>query len=40
MKMGWFAVFIGVFYAVGFGLLAFGLWSARRSTLAAAWPRA
>ena len=38
MKMGCFTPFIGVFYAVGFGMLGFGLWSARRSTLAATWP--
>ncbi len=38
--IGCFAVFISVFYAVGFGLLGYGLWSARRSTQAAAWPTA
>jgi hypothetical protein len=37
---GCFAVFISVFYVVGFGLLGYGLWSARRSTQAAAWPTA
>ena len=40
MKMGCVTLFIGVFYAVGLGLLGFGLWSARRSTQAAAWPTA
>lgn len=35
---GCFAIFISVFYAIGFGLLGYGLWSARRSTQAAAWP--
>jgi hypothetical protein len=37
-QMGCFIVFISIFYLVGFGLLGFGLWSARRSTQAAAWP--
>jgi hypothetical protein len=36
--MGCFAIFISVFYLVGFGLLGFGIWSARRSTQAANWP--
>jgi hypothetical protein len=36
--VGCFAVFIGLFYVVGFGLLGFGVWSARRSTQAAGWP--
>lgn len=35
---GLFAVFISLFYAVGFGLLGYGLWSAWRSNQAAAWP--
>lgn len=38
MGIGCFAVFISVFYAVGFGMLGYGLWSARRSTQAASWP--
>ncbi|GIW85843.1 MAG: hypothetical protein KatS3mg108_0167 [Isosphaeraceae bacterium] len=38
--IGCFAVFISVFYAVGFGLLGYGLWSAWRSVHAAAWPTA
>lgn len=42
MKVGTvgFALFISVFYLTGFGLLGFGLWSARRSTQAASWPTA
>jgi hypothetical protein len=36
--MGFFAIFISVFYLAGFGLLGYGLWSARRSTQAAHWP--
>ena len=35
---GCFAVFFSVFYVIGFGLLGYGLWSAHRSTQAAAWP--
>lgn len=38
MGTGFFAAFISVFYAVGFGLLGYGLWSAHRSTQAATWP--
>jgi hypothetical protein len=38
VELGCFAVFISVFYVVGFGLLGYGLWGARRSTQAAAWP--
>ncbi|MSR32074.1 MAG: DUF3592 domain-containing protein [Gemmataceae bacterium] len=38
MEFGCFALFISVFYVVGFGLLGYGLWSARRSTQAASWP--
>lgn len=40
MEISYFALFISVFYAIGFGLLGYGLWSARRSTQAAAWPTA
>jgi hypothetical protein len=36
--IGCFAVFISVFYVVGFGLLGYSLWSALRSTQAGAWP--
>src|SRR4051794_25671266 len=36
--MGCVAIFVGVFYLFGFGLLGAGLWSAWRSTQAAAWP--
>ncbi len=36
--MGCFAIFISVFYVVGFGALGYGLLSARRSTQAANWP--
>jgi hypothetical protein len=38
--MGCFTAFISIFYLVGFGLLGFGMWSARRSTQAATWPTA
>ncbi len=38
MGMGCFALFISVFYLVGFGLLGYGAWSAWRSTQAANWP--
>jgi hypothetical protein len=38
--MGYFVPFISVFYVIGFGVLGFGLWSARRSTQAGAWPTA
>jgi len=39
MKTGMaFVVFIIVFYAVGFGLLGYGLWAAKRSVEAAEWP--
>jgi hypothetical protein len=36
--MGCFAPFISIFFLVGFGLVGFGIWSARRSTEAANWP--
>jgi hypothetical protein len=36
--MGCFAIFISVFYLVGFGLLGYFLWNARLSTQAASWP--
>src|SRR5579875_1302996 len=36
--MGYFTIFISVFYLVGVGILGFGLWSAWRSTQAATWP--
>lgn len=38
MAAGCFTAFISIFYLAGFGLLAWGLWSARRSTQAATWP--
>lgn len=37
-EIGFFTVFISVFYAIGFGMLGHGLWSVWRSTQAAAWP--
>jgi hypothetical protein len=37
-KMHWLVLFLGVLYAAGFGLLGYGLWSARRSRQAAGWP--
>lgn len=36
--MGWFTVFISVFYTIGFSLLGYAVWNAWRSTLAATWP--
>jgi hypothetical protein len=36
--MGCLAVFFGLFYVVGFGMLGYGIWSAKRSTDAASWP--
>jgi hypothetical protein len=36
--MGFFTIFISVFYLVGIGILGYGVWSARRSTQAATWP--
>jgi hypothetical protein len=33
-----FAVFLGLFYAVGIGILGYGLWSALRSRAAGSWP--
>lgn len=39
-EMGCVAAFLGLFYLVGFGILGFGLWNARRSTQAAIWPTA
>ncbi|MBY0231024.1 MAG: DUF3592 domain-containing protein [Gemmataceae bacterium] len=30
--------FISIFWLVGFGLLGYGLWSARQSTVAGSWP--
>ncbi|MFO0951647.1 MAG: DUF3592 domain-containing protein [Isosphaeraceae bacterium] len=40
MSTGWFgfAAFVGIFYAIGLGVLGFGLWGAWRSTAAASWP--
>lgn len=38
-SMGFFTVFISLFYVVGFGMLGYGLWSAVRSTHAADWPQ-
>jgi hypothetical protein len=40
MGTGFFVVFVSVFYIIGFGLLGYGLSSARQSTQAAAWPTA
>lgn len=40
MGATFFAIFIGVFYAIGFGMLGFGLWGAWRSTQAGMWPTA
>jgi hypothetical protein len=39
-SMGCFTLFISVFYLVGFGMLGYGLWAARRSTQATDWPTA
>lgn len=36
--MGCVTVFMSVFFLIGFGVLGYGIWSARRSTQAAAWP--
>lgn len=36
--MGCFLIFMSVFYLIGFGLLGYGLWAARRSTQVANWP--
>jgi hypothetical protein len=36
--MAFFTIFISIFYVVGFGVLGYGIWTARQSTLAAAWP--
>lgn len=33
-----FIAFIGIFYAVGLGMLGYGLWSIKRSTEAGSWP--
>ncbi len=38
MQIGCFTVFLSVFVPIGLGLLGFGIWSARLSTQAAAWP--
>jgi hypothetical protein len=38
MSLGCFGLFMSVFYLVGFGILGYALWSAWRSTQAAAWP--
>jgi hypothetical protein len=37
-RMGCFAIFISLFYLIGFGVLGAAIWSARRSTQAASWP--
>ncbi len=37
-KMHWLVLLLGVLYAAGFGLLCYGLWSARRSKQATGWP--
>lgn len=36
--MVFFAAVISIFFAVGFGLLGYGLWSMKRSTEAGSWP--
>src|SRR5258708_5867433 len=36
--MGCFAIFIGILYLVGFGVLGYGLLTARRATAPAGWP--
>jgi hypothetical protein len=36
--MGCLAAFISIFYVVGFSILGYGVWAARRSTQAAGWP--
>ena len=36
--MIWFMLFMSVFYISGFGMLAYALWSVKKSTAAAAWP--
>lgn len=38
MDMGCFLVFVSIFYLIGFGVLGYGLWTARRSTQVANWP--
>jgi hypothetical protein len=40
LHMNGIVALLSVFYLVGFGLLGYGLWNARRSTKAAAWPSA
>jgi hypothetical protein len=37
LRVTFFAIFISLFYIVGFALLGYGLWSAKRSTEAAGW---
>jgi hypothetical protein len=37
-QMTCFVVFFSVFFLIGFGLLGYGLWNARRSMQAASWP--
>lgn len=36
--MGCITTFLSVFYLIGFGMLGYGVWNARRSTQAASWP--
>jgi hypothetical protein len=38
--MGCITIFFGLFYLVGFAMLGYGIWSAKRSTEAAGWPTA
>jgi hypothetical protein len=38
VQMGCVTVFMSVFLLIGFGVLGYGIWSAQRSTQAAAWP--
>ena len=40
LAVGCYIAFIGFFYLIGFGVLGYGIWSARRSMQAGAWPTA
>jgi hypothetical protein len=39
-RMGFFTIFIGLFFLIGFGLLGYGLWSAWQSSRVSDWPTA